>query len=61
MKNIDDVDRKILQTLLKDARSKMVNIAKHCGVSVTTIKNRIERLKKTGIIVKEEMMQNLQE
>ena len=56
MENIDDVDRKILQTLLKDARSKMVDIAKDCGVSVTTIKNRIERLKKTGIIVKEEMM-----
>jgi Lrp/AsnC family leucine-responsive transcriptional regulator len=56
MKTIDEIDERILRTLLKNARSKMVDIAKDCDVSITTIKNRIEKLKKEGIIIKEEMM-----
>jgi len=53
---IDEIDNCILERLLKNARSKMIDIAKDCEVSITTIINRIERLKKEGIIVKEELI-----
>ena len=36
--------------LLKDARAKLKDIAKTCGVSSTAIMNRIKRLKSTGVI-----------
>jgi Lrp/AsnC family transcriptional regulator for asnA, asnC and gidA len=48
---IDEIDKHILESLLTNARNKMIDIAKENQVSVTTIKNRIERLKKKGIIV----------
>lgn len=53
---IDEIDRSILKRLLTNARTKMIDIAKDCEVSITTIINRIERLKKEGIIVKEELI-----
>jgi len=56
MTDLDAIDKKILRTLLQNTRSKMVDIAKECNVSVTTIKNRIKRLKSTGIIIKETFM-----
>jgi DNA-binding Lrp family transcriptional regulator len=48
---IDDVDVKILRELVKDARTKLKDIATSCGLSSTAIFNRIERLKATGVIV----------
>jgi len=36
---------------LKDSRKKFTDIAKECGVSVTTIKNRYSELKKSGIVL----------
>jgi Lrp/AsnC family transcriptional regulator for asnA, asnC and gidA len=56
MQSLDEIDRKILHTLLKDARSKIKDIARNCGVSATTITNRIQQLKGSGVIVKEELM-----
>lgn len=53
---IDKIDEKILKTLLQDARTKLSTIARDCNVSITTIKNRIENLRKDGIILKEEML-----
>jgi Lrp/AsnC family transcriptional regulator for asnA, asnC and gidA len=50
--NIDKTDVKILQALIKDARSKRKDIANECGLSSTAIKNRIDRMKKSGLIVK---------
>jgi len=47
---IDEVDVKILNELVKDARSKLKDIAKTCSLSSTAIFNRIERLKATGVI-----------
>ena len=47
----DEIDKHILQSFLINARKKMVDIAKENHVSVTTIKNRIERLKNERIIV----------
>ena len=49
---IDETDAKILRTLLKDGRSKLVDIAKDCKLSSTAIKNRIVLMKKSGLIVK---------
>jgi DNA-binding Lrp family transcriptional regulator len=48
---IDEIDVKIMKILLKDSRKKFTDIAKECGVSVTTIKNRYSELKKSGIIL----------
>jgi DNA-binding Lrp family transcriptional regulator len=53
---IDKIDEKILKTLLQNARTKMSDIARDCNVSITTIKNRMENLRKEGIILKEEML-----
>lgn len=52
MINIDETDSKILRALIKDARSKLTDIANECGLSSTAVKNRIEQLKKSGLIVR---------
>ena len=48
---IDEVDVKILRALLADARTKLKDIAKECGLSSTAILNRVKRLKAAGVIV----------
>jgi DNA-binding Lrp family transcriptional regulator len=52
MSEIDNVDSKILQALVNNARSKVVDIAKDCKLSSTAVKERILRMKKRGLIVK---------
>lgn len=47
---IDEIDSKILGALIKDARTKITEIAKSCGLSSTAIVNRIKRLKNEGVI-----------
>lgn len=47
---IDEVNVKILKTLLKDARTSFADIAKDCGMSTNSIRIRFERLKKVGVI-----------
>ncbi len=47
---IDEVDVKILRELIKDARTRLKDIAKACGVSSTAILTRLARLKRTGVI-----------
>jgi len=49
---IDKTDVKILKALLKDTRSKLKDIAKSCKLSSTAIKNRIDKMKKNGLIVR---------
>ena len=48
---IDEIDVKILRELIKDARTKLKDIAKTCSLSSAAISNRIERLKTAGVIV----------
>ena len=48
---IDEVDVKILRALVADARTKLKDIAKECGLSSTAILNRVKRLKAAGVIV----------
>jgi Lrp/AsnC family transcriptional regulator, regulator for asnA, asnC and gidA len=47
---IDELDVKILRFLLKDARSSLKTIAKECNISSVSVLNRINRLKKIGVI-----------
>lgn len=47
---IDEIDAKILTTLLKDARTSFAEIARNCGVSTNSIVKRFYKLKKAGVI-----------
>jgi len=48
---IDEIDVKILKTLLKDARTSFADIARDCLVSTNAIVKRFYRLKRIGVIV----------
>lgn len=52
MVDVDEIDRKIIQLLIEDARKKLTDIAKVCGISSTAVKNRIRKLKQKDILVK---------
>lgn len=47
---IDVIDIKILRELTEDARTRLKDIAKDCGLSLAAVSNRVKRLKATGII-----------
>ncbi len=47
---IDDLDRKILKELFKDARASFVDIAKKLTVSNATVHQRVNKLKLHGIL-----------
>ena len=47
---IDEIDRKILFTLIQDARTTLKNMAKTCGISSVSVLNRIKHLKDLGVI-----------
>jgi Lrp/AsnC family transcriptional regulator for asnA, asnC and gidA len=47
---IDEIDDKILHILIQDARTSLKKIAKQCGTSSVFVLNRINRLKKLGVI-----------
>lgn len=48
--NIDDVDRKILNELMRDSRKSYRAIARRAGISVGTVLSRIRKLEKNGVI-----------
>jgi DNA-binding Lrp family transcriptional regulator len=47
---IDNVDVKIIKTLLEEPRTSFTKIAKNCGLSTVSIRNRFNNLKRSGII-----------
>ncbi len=47
---IDEIDIKILSLLIKDARTRLKDIAKDCGISSVSALNRIKNLKTLGVI-----------
>ena len=47
---IDEIDEKILRLLIKDARTRLKDIAKDCSISSVSVLNRIKRLKNLGVI-----------
>lgn len=48
---MDDVDRKLISALRNDARASLSDLALLLGVSRTTVRGRIERLRQRGDIV----------
>jgi Lrp/AsnC family leucine-responsive transcriptional regulator len=48
---IDEVDAKILAALINDARARLKDIARDCGLSSVAVLNRINNLKAKGVIV----------
>jgi DNA-binding Lrp family transcriptional regulator len=48
---IDDIDAKILGALIRDARTRLKDIAKDCDLSSVAVLNRINNLKARGVIV----------
>ena len=49
---------RFIDTLLKESRTSFTELAKICGISITAIIRRYNRLKKTGIICGENMYLN---
>ncbi|MFC7214666.1 Lrp/AsnC family transcriptional regulator [Saliphagus sp. GCM10025334] len=47
---LDDVDRRLLNLLQENARSKAIDLAEELGVSDNTVHNRMERLEEAGVI-----------
>ena len=48
--HIDQIDRKILSFLVKNARMPFLEIARECGVSGAAIHQRVKRLEAGGVI-----------
>ena len=48
---MDDTDRKLISALRHDARASLSDLAIDLGVSRTTVRGRIERLKQRGDIL----------
>ncbi len=48
--NIDKIDKKILQFLVKNARMPFLEIARECGISGAAIHQRVKKLTDQGII-----------
>ena len=47
---MDDLDRRILELLRRDARTPYTEIATEVGTSEGTVRNRVERLTQDGVI-----------
>ena len=47
---IDDIDRKILSHLVKNARMPFLEIARECGISGAAIHQRVKKMEEIGII-----------
>ena len=55
---IDDLDKKILTLVSKNARVPYLEVARECGVSGAAIHQRIQRLIKMGVIIGSEFIIN---
>jgi DNA-binding Lrp family transcriptional regulator len=58
MVEVDKLDAQILRALIKDARAKLKDIAKTCGVSSNAIFKRVKRLKDAGVIKRATLFTN---
>ena len=47
---LDDVDKRILEVLVKDSRTSLKDLAQHVGLSSASISERLRRLKERGVI-----------
>ena len=51
MEKIDELDRKILQIITRNARIPFKDVADECGVSRAAIHQRVQKMYDTGVIV----------
>ena len=51
MEKIDDLDKKILETISQNARVPFKDVAEDCGVSRAAIHQRVQRLVDMGVII----------
>jgi DNA-binding Lrp family transcriptional regulator len=58
-KKFDEIDGKIVRYLIGDSRSKKTDMAKECGLSSVAVINRIDLMKKSGLIVKPVLSVNM--
>jgi len=49
--SLDDIDRRILDTLRRDARTPVTEIARAVGLSAAPVARRIERMEADGVIL----------
>lgn len=47
---IDGIDKKILRALMEDARTPILEIARHVGISGAAIHQRLKKLEKSGLL-----------
>src|SRR3972149_7858961 len=47
---IDEIDLKIIGALIKDARARLIDIARDCDISSVAVLHRIRHLKASGVI-----------
>ncbi|WP_426432262.1 Lrp/AsnC ligand binding domain-containing protein [Winogradskyella sp. HB-48] len=47
---IDGIDKKILRSLMEDARTPILEIARHVGISGAAIHQRLKKLEKSGLL-----------
>lgn len=52
IRDIDEIDRRILNILAQNSRSKLLQIAKQIGLSIDSTKKRIKKLEENKIITK---------
>ena len=55
---IDGIDKKIIRTLIKDARTPILSIAREVGISGAAIHQRLRKLEKSELIDGYQMMVN---
>jgi DNA-binding Lrp family transcriptional regulator len=52
MKNLDEKDKKILELLIEDSRRTYGSISEHVDLSESTVRKRVDKLQKEGVIEK---------
>ncbi len=50
MYNLDELDKRIIRELEKDARRSLRQISRKLGTSITTLSSRISRMEKAGVV-----------
>ena len=50
IRQMDDIDRHLLEVLREDARAPTAQLARRLGLSRTTVQSRLERLERNGVI-----------
>ena len=56
---IDDIDRKILSYLVKNARVPFLEIARECGISGAAIHQRVKKMEESGYKIKFKQDENI--